>query len=483
MNQSNPIKRLKPTATFYSITLLIILWQGLAMLVNYPDLFPSVTDLLATLAEMLGTKAFYIALCNTLYRGLIGFILAFVLAISLSAIALNSQFIKVFIHPWIVIMRSIPVIAIVLIALLWLSPPGLPIFISFFTMFPILYQNFLSGLEQTDRKLVEMAKVIKKNSLQRLLYLYMPSAHAYAFSGMATAMGFGWRSVIIGEVLSGPVHGIGTGMKKAQAFIDMKELLAWTVIAVLISFIFDYALKLIAAKPVKFKLSEVSQSKKTNTISTDIKELTLISLNKKFNSKQVIQNLSMQLSNQTVNLIQTASGSGKTTLMNLIAGILKADSGQMIFNPEQHVISFSYQDIRLVPWFTMEQNIAFALPSFPKITQDDLQKINTLIHQMELDEHKGKLPDELSGGEQQRVNLARALLLPCHILLLDEPLNGIEDSLKKRLIKFIEDWTASYKPLILWATHLEVATYLKGDVSKVRGPSSEVRGNGVRVPR
>jgi ABC-type branched-subunit amino acid transport system ATPase component len=66
---------------------------------------------------------------------------------------------------------------------------------------------------------------------------------------------------------------------------------------------------------------------------------------------------------------------------------------------------------------------------------------------------------------------------------LDEPLNGIEDSLKKRLIKFIEDWTASYKPLILWATHLEVATYLKGDVSKVRGPSSEVRGNGVRVPR
>ncbi|HOG06135.1 MAG TPA: ATP-binding cassette domain-containing protein, partial [Paludibacter sp.] len=279
---------------------------------------------------------------------------------------------------------------------------------------------------------------------------------------------FGWRSVIIGEVLSGPVHGIGTGMKKAQAFIDMKELLAWTVIAVLISFIFDYVLKLIASKPVKFKLSEVSQSKKTNTINTDTKELTIISLNKKFNSKQIIQNLCLKLSNQSINLIQTASGSGKTTLMNLIAGILKADSGQMIFNPDQPVISYSYQDIRLVPWFTLEQNIAFSLPSFPNITQDDLQKIDTLIHQMELDEHKGKLPDELSGGEQQRVNLARALLLPCHILLLDEPLNGIEDSLKKRLIKFTEDWTASYKPLILWATHLEVATYLKGDVSEVR---------------
>ena len=267
------MKKFKPTATFYSVALLIILWQGLAMLINYPDLFPSVIGLLATLAEMFASKIFYVALCHTLYRGLIGFFIAFVLAISLSAIALNSHFIKAFIHPWIVITRSIPVILyFLLIALLWLSPPGLPIFIAFFTMFPILYQNFLSGLEQTDRKLVEMAKVIKKNNLRRLIYLYIPSAHAYAFSGMATAMGFGWRSVIIGEVLAGPVYGIGTGMKRAQAFIDMKTLLAWTVIAVLISFIFDYVLKFIAKKPIRFN-GKVSENKQSLMLNTDTKEL------------------------------------------------------------------------------------------------------------------------------------------------------------------------------------------------------------------
>jgi ABC-type nitrate/sulfonate/bicarbonate transport system permease component/ABC-type nitrate/sulfonate/bicarbonate transport system ATPase subunit len=461
------MQKFKPTATFYSVALLIILWQGLAMLINYPDLFPSVIGLLATLAEMFASKIFYVALCHTLYRGLIGFFIAFVLAISLSAIALNSHFIKAFIHPWIVISRSIPVISLVLIALLWLSPPGLPIFIAFFTMFPILYQNFLSGLKQTDRKLVEMAKVFKKNNLQRLIYLFIPSAHAYAFSGMATAMGFGWRSVIIGEVLAGPVYGIGTGMKRAQAFIDMKTLLAWTVIAVLISFIFDYVLKFIAKKPIRFKLKKVSENKQSPMLNTDTKELVVTLLNKKFNTNQIIYNLSMHLNNQNINLLQTPSGSGKTTLMKLIAGILKADSGSITSDPAFPVISFSYQDIRLIPWFTVEQNMAFALPGFPNITQNESLKIDTLIHEMGLEAHRDKLPDELSGGEQQRVNLARALMLPCHILLLDEPLNGIESAFRKRLIKFTEDWTASYKPLILWATHMEVEAHLAGTVRKI----------------
>ena len=129
-------------------------------------------------------------------------------------------------------------------------------------------------------------------------------------------------------------------------------------------------------------------------------------------------------------------------------------------------ISFS-MDVRLIPWFTVEQNMAFALPGFPNMTQNESQKIDTLIHEMGLEAHRDKLPDELSGGEQQRVNLARALMLPCHILLLDEPLNGIESAFRKRLIKFTEDWTASYKPLILWATHMEVEAHLEGTVRKI----------------
>lgn len=448
--------KFKPTPAFYSILLLLILWQALAMLIGYTDLFPSVTGLLKTIVTMLADPAFYVSLVITILRGLTGFALALVLAGVLAAIALHHPFWKSFFHPWGVVMRSVPVISIVLIALLWLSPPGLPVFIAFFTMFPILYQNMLSGLEHTDGKLVEMAKVFNKNSLQRLRYIYFPSARTLMLAGVATAMGFGWRAVIIGEVLAGPVHGIGTSMKKAQAFIDMKTLLAWTVIAIVVSFIFDFLVKLLAQRSRKLRLSVTKKLTKTVILNIDRKEISINSLNKSFNDVPVLQNLNLSLSNDHIHLLKTASGSGKTTLMNIIAGILQKDSGTLVFSQSEPVISYAFQDKRLIPWLTVEQNIAFALPHFPQVNQEEKNRIGELIHAMELDNQQDKLPDALSGGEQQRTTLARALALPCHVLLLDEPLTGLGQDLKIKIIGEIDRFTRDNKPVIVWATHEEV---------------------------
>ena len=450
----------KSTPAFYSILLLLVFWQGLAMLIGYPDLFPSVTGLLKAIVALLTDSGFYASLTVTILRGLIGFALSFALAAVLATIALHHPFWKSFFHPWVVVMRSVPVISIVLIALLWLSPPGLPVFIAFFTMFPILYQNILSGLEHTDSKLVEMAKVFNKNNLQRLQYIYLPSARSFILSGMTTAMGFGWRAVIIGEVLAGPVHGIGTSMKKAQAFIDMKELLAWTVIAIVVSYTFDVLLKLLAKQSGKLRLSITKKNIYPKIVTADKKAISINSLNRSFNNKPVLHNLNLSLSNEHIHLLKTASGSGKTTLMHIIAGILKKDNGTLIFNQPEPVIAYAFQDKRLIPWLNVEQNIAFALPHFPQVTTAEKERINALIHLLELDNQQDKLPDILSGGEQQRVALARALALPCHVLLLDEPLTGLGQALKIKIIGEIEKFTQNYKPVIVWATHEDVEKYL-----------------------
>ncbi len=75
---------------------------------------------------------------------------------------------------------------------------------------------------------------------------------------------------------------------------------------------------------------------------------------------------------------------------------------------------------------------------------------------MELTSHSHKYPHELSGGQQQRVNLARALAAQSDVLLLDEPLNGLDTELKIRLLEFIGEWIFIYKPLIIWATHEDI---------------------------
>jgi len=450
-------------ATIYSILLLIVLWQGTAMFVKQPELFPSVTDLIAGLLNLFKEESFYISLAYTILRGLLGFIIALALSFLMAAIALHHDFWKSFFHPLLVTIRSIPVISLVLIALLWLSPPGLPVFIAFFTMFPILYQNILSGLEHTDEKLIEMAVVFRKTTLQRFFSIYLPASRTLIFSGIATAMGFGWRAVIIGEVLATPLHGIGTGMKKAQAFIDMRELLAWTVVAILVSFAFDHLIKMIAEKQFKFRLKTTDIILSETHLPTDKKQLEILHLNKSFNNKTVINNLSAQLSNEAVYLLKSSSGSGKTTLMRMIAGLTKKDSGTIQMD-KHFVIAYSFQDARLISWLNTEENIAFALPCYPKISTHLNKKMNEIIDLLELTDEKNKLPEELSGGQQQRVALARALMVRSDILLLDEPLSGLGQALKNKIVGIIENHTAAYIPIILWATHEDIENQLTGPV-------------------
>ena len=451
--------KFKLSPAIYSICLLILLWQGLAMIIDYPELFPSVTSLLAELISLFTTLDFYMALSQTIFRGLIGFTIALALAVTFSAIALHHDFWKSFFHPLLVTTRSIPVISIVLIALLWFSPPFLPAFIAFFTMFPILYQNILSGLENTDVRLLEMAQVYRKSGLQRFLYIHLPAARKLILAGMATAMGFGWRAVIIGEVLASPLHGIGTGMKRAQAFIDMRALLAWTVVAILVSFVFDWIFRKMANHQPKMKKLTYRFRNQENILSVDLKSFELLNLNKQFNNKIVLNNISAILTNEQIHLLKSASGTGKTSLMKLIAGIIKKDSGTLVLD-SNYVIAYSFQDIRLIPWLSMEANIAFALPDYPRIRKQTGEKINTLLDLLELHDQKGKLPHELSGGEQQRVALARALILRAHILLLDEPLTGLGQEMKIRTIQIIEQWTSDYQPIIIWATHEDVEILL-----------------------
>ncbi|MEA4936881.1 MAG: ATP-binding cassette domain-containing protein [Paludibacter sp.] len=447
-------------ATFFGILFLILLWQGIAIWVGMPELFPSVTDLIIELLHLLSTSRFYVALLITIARGITGFVLAMILAFTLALIALHHDFWKNFFHPLIVTIRSIPVISLVLIALLWISPQGLPVYIAFFTMFPILYQAILSGLEHTDDKLIEMAIVFRKKTLQRFLHIYLPSALTLIFSGMSTAMGFGWRAVIIGEVMAGPVHGIGTSMKQAQVFIDMRELLAWTVVAVLVSFVFDLLMKAQSTKILKRKLIITKTIQVDNHSASNLKGFEISDLTKKFNNLPLINGFSAQFSNEAIYLMKSASGSGKTTLMKIIAGICPYENGFVNLN-KKYIISYSFQDLRLIPWLNVVENIAFALPSYPAITRQIDAKINDIISLLELSDKKHKLPTELSGGEQQRVALARALILTSDILLLDEPLNGLGMELKIKTIRTIENWTASYKPIILWATHEDVGNYLE----------------------
>ncbi len=441
--------------TILSILFLGMVWEFIAYQIGYPAIFPSLVDLLKETARLIFSANFLLEITFTILRGVTGIVIAFVLAFLLATIAAFSSFWKLFLHPIIVVSRSIPVISLVLIALLWFSPTQLPVFIAMVTMFPILYQNVLTGLEQTDKRYLEMATVFGKSKSNQYFKIYLPTAKSVIYAGIKTAMGFGWRAIIIGEVLAQPIHGIGTAMKQAQAYINVSELIAWTVIAVGISYLFEFIIGQIQKiKVEKHILRSNEYAYSINSQFADLINIKLVNVDKKFNDQLVLNSINTSFNSKSITCIKGASGIGKTTLLRLIAGLEKPDAGK-IKKSQNLRVGYSFQDVRLLPWMTVAENIAYVFP-----TQTHKQEISNLVfyllETMELTDHAHRYPTELSGGQLQRVGLARALASRPNVLLLDEPLTGLDNELKIKVSEFLFRWIAEHKPLVVWATHEEV---------------------------
>ncbi len=153
----------------------------------------------------------------------------------------------------------------------------------------------------------------------------------------------------------------------------------------------------------------------------------------------------------TITCILGPSGCGKTTLLNIIGNIIKPDRGTLT-GFDGKVISYIFQDPRLLPWKTVKGNIEFVLSK--NLTREERGKIvDRFIRLVELDGFAGYYPSKLSGGMRQRVSIARAFAFTSEIILMDEPLKGLDIKLKLNLIEtFSRIWQAN-KRTVIFVTH------------------------------
>ncbi len=229
--------------TSISIILMILIWKLASVYFSSDFILPSPEDTVFALINIILAKNFFIAISFTILRGLIGFSISIILGVVLGIFSgINNSFYS-FLKPILITIRSTPVISLILLALIWFNVDSVPIFIAFLTMFPVICTNVTSGIQNTDTNLIEMAHVFKINKYRVLHEIYLPSILPYIFSGASSALGFGWRAVIIGEVLSQPQYGIGTFMQAAQTYLIVKDVIAWTIIAVIISYAFEFGIR------------------------------------------------------------------------------------------------------------------------------------------------------------------------------------------------------------------------------------------------
>ena len=236
-----------------SILVMLVLWELVSLRVDSEQILPGPwTTLLATL-QLFCEKGFLLTVCNTILRGFIGFAMALVLGLVLGVLAGVRSGFAAFMRPWIVVMRSIPVVAFILLALIWLRSGSVPVFIGFLTMFPLIFTNVVEGILNVDKKLVDMAQCYQVSQRRIVREVYIPAIAPFVFSGVSSAFGIGWRAIVIGEVLSQPEYGIGTQMHAAQTFLNIDVLIAWTLVAILISFLFERLIRLLEHLIIKWK--------------------------------------------------------------------------------------------------------------------------------------------------------------------------------------------------------------------------------------
>ena len=165
-------------------------------------------------------------------------------------------------------------------------------------------------------------------------------------------------------------------------------------------------------------------------------------LHHSFGEVNAINKLSFSIEHNSIVSILGPSGCGKTTLIRLIAGLEEIQKGQISFEgkvvanekfntpPEQRSISYVFQDFALFPHMNVKENISFAASS--KVNKKQL--IDQVIQLAKVENFLDKYPHALSGGEQQRVALARSIAVQPRLLLLDEPFSDLDTNLKKEII-------------------------------------------------
>jgi molybdate transport system ATP-binding protein len=166
-----------------------------------------------------------------------------------------------------------------------------------------------------------------------------------------------------------------------------------------------------------------------------------------------------------VTIVFGPSGAGKSTLLDCVAGLLHPQRGRIVagdeplldteagtsLRPERRHIGYVFQSPALFPHMTAVGNVIYGLANLPP--EERNRRAEEILSAFHIDSLRSRRPRELSGGEQQRVALARALVTQPRVLLLDEPMTGLDDELKASITQDLLAWNDREKIPILYVTH------------------------------
>lgn len=472
-----------PTRRLLIILFWIAVWQTVSMIIQNDIIFVGPADVVRSFFLLLPSPEFWLSIGRSFARISIGFACAFACGILAGSLAFRFRLLGELLDPVMMLIKSIPVASFVILALIWIGSDNLAVFISFLVVFPILYVNTISGLQSTDRKLLEMASVFSVGLPGRIRHIYLPALLPYLTSGCKVALGMSWKSGIAAEVIGVPAHTIGENLYMSKIYLATSDLFAWTIVIILVSALFEKLfLELIVRLagrvqhgfPVSSstvpalgeptasmpgKLTAPMPGEPMAPASAAPFRLVLRDLAKSYGSLHIWQNLDADFMSGRIYCLMGTSGSGKTTLFRILLGLEQADAGNISVFPDSSApardLVAVFQENRLCESFSPLDNVLLTTGRSCSRSQ-----IYRELCRLLPEESVTRPVSTLSGGMKRRVSIARAVLTPTRGILMDEPFTGLDEDTKKLVISYIKEKTAG--KLLLISTHQEEDVVLLG---------------------
>lgn len=236
---------------FLSVIIIIGIWAVISRIINKEVIIPSPINVLVSLIDLIKSKYFIKIVLETLTRSFISFLISVLSAILFGVLSgLMKSFYNIML-PIVALLKSVPTMAIVILALIWLDSEKAPILIGVILVFPVLYDSVVNGMHSVDNKLIQMAELYSVRKRYIIKDIYMPTVFAFLSSTMGAALGLTLKAIIAGEVLGQPKYSIGGSMQLEKMYLNTSGVFAWIIIVVALTSIFEQTIKVLMSNRFK----------------------------------------------------------------------------------------------------------------------------------------------------------------------------------------------------------------------------------------
>lgn len=217
----------------------LIMWEGMSIVIGSDIVLSPPGKVLRILFTLVREADFWQIIASSTLRILFGFLLALITGTVFAVLSYKSRLFSELVSPLMKVVKATPVASFIILALIWIRSKNLSVLISFLMVVPVVYMNIQQGLMNTNEKLLQFAEVFRISPLKRIKAIYFPAILPYLVSAVSIGLGFGFKSGIAAEVIGIPSKSIGEKLYEAKLYLMTGDLLAWTIVIILISVLLE----------------------------------------------------------------------------------------------------------------------------------------------------------------------------------------------------------------------------------------------------